>query len=128
MFPGLLELDLERNSLYDLLAHRYGTQVARALEAIEPVLLPAREARLLDVPRRTPALAVEGVAYSSAGVAVELGRSYVRSDRTRYYVERAVHRASWVRQLAPFPSASAPGDGSRPGAQTKATRVGNPAA
>jgi GntR family transcriptional regulator len=92
-FPGLLATDLEHNSLYDLLTARYGTRVVRAREAIEPVLLRAREARLLDQPPGRPALLVEGIAYDLEGNPIELARSYVRGDRTRYYIERVVVRA-----------------------------------
>jgi GntR family transcriptional regulator len=100
-FPGLLTVDLERNSLYDVLAERYGAMVVRAREAIEPVLLGAREAGLLGRRPRTPALIVEGIAYTANGEPVELARTYVRSDRTRYYIERSVQRASWTRSLLP---------------------------
>jgi len=91
-FPGLLVSDLESGSLYELLNRRYDTQVASARETLEPVLLKAREARLLGQRARTPALLVEGVAFTRAGVPVELSRTYVRGDRTRYYVERVVVR------------------------------------
>lgn len=89
-FPGLLASDLERDSLYRILTERYGTQIARARETFEPVLLRSREAELLHVAPRTPALLMEGTAYTRAGVPVEFGRTYVRGDRTRYYVERSV--------------------------------------
>jgi GntR family transcriptional regulator len=92
-FPGLLASDLEHNSLYDLLTHRYDTHISRARETLEPVLLRAREARLLARPPRSPALLVEGIAFASSGIPVEFGRTYVRGDRTRYYVERVVVRA-----------------------------------
>ena len=94
-FPGLLASDLEHGSLYDLLSSRYGTTIVRAREALEPVLLRAREARLLDRPPRTPALLIEGTAFGADGSPVEYARSFVRGDRTRYYVERVVERASW---------------------------------
>ena len=94
-FPGLLASDLEHGSLYDLLTARYGTRIVRAREALEPVLLRAREARLLGQKPRTPALLIEGTTYSADGAPVEFARSYVRGDRTRYYVERVVVRASW---------------------------------
>ena len=87
-FPGLLASDLEHNSLYDILTERYQTPVLRAREALEPVLLPAREARLLGSRARSLALLVEGIAYTRGDVPVEFGRTYVRGDRTRYYVER----------------------------------------
>ena len=92
-FPGLLASDLEHSSLYELLTTRYDTHIARARETLEPVLLRAREARLLGRPPRTPALLVEGIAFTANGVPVEFGRTYVRGDRTRYYVERVVVRA-----------------------------------
>jgi GntR family transcriptional regulator len=94
-FPGLLASDLEGGSLYDLLTLRYGTRVTRARESLEPVLLHTREARLLGQAPRTPALLIEGIAFSAEGAPIEFARSYVRGDRTRYYIERVVVRASW---------------------------------
>jgi GntR family transcriptional regulator len=94
-FPGLLASDLERESLYDLLLRRYATQVVRAREALEPVLLRAREARLLEQRRGAPALLIEGVAFDADDSPVEFGRTFVRGDRSRYYVERNVDRPAW---------------------------------
>jgi GntR family transcriptional regulator len=96
-FPGLLASDLEGGSLYDLLTERYGVRVARAREAIEPVLLRAREARLLGRQPGSPALLIEGIASTIEGTPIELGRTFVRGDRTRYYVERVVIRPRWTR-------------------------------
>lgn len=96
-FPGLLASDLEHNSLYDVLTERYGTPVVRAREALEPVLLPAREARLLGLEPRSLALLVEGVAFTGDDTPVEFGRTYVRGDRTRYYVERVHVRSGMSR-------------------------------
>ncbi len=95
-FPGLLASDLEHGSLYDLLTERYGVRIARAREVLEPVLLRAREARLLDRKPGTPALLIEGIASTDDGTPVELGRTFVRGDRTRYYVERVVVRPRWM--------------------------------
>jgi GntR family transcriptional regulator, N-acetylglucosamine utilization regulator len=91
-FPGLLAMDLEHGSLYELLSTRYDTQVVRAREALEPVLLRAREARLLDQRRGDAALLIEGIAFDADGVPVEFGRTFVRGDRSRYFVERSVDR------------------------------------
>lgn len=102
-FPGLLASDLEHGSLYALLTERYGTSVARAREAVEPALLPSREARLLGVAPRSLALLVESTAFTSDGTPVEFGRTYIRGDRTRYFVDRVVVRsgASRVREAEP---------------------------
>jgi GntR family transcriptional regulator len=88
--PGLLASDLESGSLYKLLEDRYGIYVVRARETFEPVLLQAREAELLKGKPRTPALVIEGVAFAADGSAVEFSRTFVRGDKTRYYVERNV--------------------------------------
>ncbi len=106
-FPGLLASDLEHGSLYALLNERYGTSVARAREILEPVLLPSREAKLLGVARRSLGLLVEGTAYTPDGVPVEFGRTYVRGDRTRYYVDRIVVRSGTSRAREQQPASVA---------------------
>jgi GntR family transcriptional regulator len=95
-FPGLLAFDFERRSLYDILSERYATRIVRAREAVEPVVLRRREAELLDLPNRSLALQIDGVAFAADGSAVEAARSFVRGDRTRYYLERDVVRAHWI--------------------------------
>jgi GntR family transcriptional regulator len=106
-FPGLLASDLEHDSLYDILTERYQAPILRVREALEPVLLPAREARLLGTSPRSLALLVEGVAFSRADLPVEFGRTYVRGDRTRYYVERIHVRAGTSRAREEVPAAVA---------------------
>ena len=91
-FPGLLSMDLEHSSLYELLSTRYGAHVVRAREALEPVLLRAREAGLLEQRRGAPALLIEGIAFDADGARLEFGRTFVRGDRSRYFVEREVDR------------------------------------
>ncbi len=93
-FPGLLSHDLELGSLYEILEDRYDTRVARTRESLRPVLLEAREARLLKGDRRSPALLIEGIATTADDRPVEYSRTYVRGDRTRYSVERAVVRGA----------------------------------
>ena len=95
-FPGLLAFDLENRSLYDILAERYGTRIVRARETVEPVMLRRREAGLLELPTRSLALQIDGVAHAVDGNPVETARSFVRGDRTRYYLERDVIRAHWL--------------------------------
>jgi GntR family transcriptional regulator len=106
-FPGLLAFDFERRSLYDILAEHYGVRVVRARETVEPVVLARREALLLDLSPRSLALQIDGVAYGADGLAVEVARSFVRGDRTRYYLERDVVRASWLAGAAPGPATAA---------------------
>ena len=113
-FPGLLAEDFEHRSLYDVLAANYDTPVVRARELLEPVLLRAREARLLGVPRGRPALLVEGIAYTTDGSPVEFARSWVRGDQTRYYVERVVSRSLPAATSSRGPIGAVSGGRSRP--------------
>ena len=100
-FPGLLAFDLEHRSLYDILAERYATRIVRARETVEPVMLRRREAELLELPTRALALQIDGIAHAADGSAVEAARSFVRGDRTRYYLERDVIRAHWMETAIP---------------------------
>ena len=54
--------------------------------------------RLLEQRRGAPALLIEGIAFDADGVPVEFGRTFVRGDRSRYFVEREVDRP--VRSIA----------------------------
>jgi GntR family transcriptional regulator len=112
-FPGLLAENLEKRSLYEVLAERYATPVVRARELLEPVLLRAPEARLLGVPPGRPALLVEGIAYTTDGSPVEFARSWVRGDQTRYYVERVVNRHPPAKAPSPGPVGASTGERSR---------------
>src|SRR5437667_66915 len=60
-----------------------------------PALRRRPEAGLLGLAPGRPALVVDGIAYAADGRPIEFARSYVRGDRTRYYVERVVVRARW---------------------------------
>jgi GntR family transcriptional regulator len=86
-FPGLPVADLERGSLYELLAKQYGVQPVRGQETIEPILPNAREAGLLEQSARRPALLIELVAYAADDSPVEYCRAIVRGDRARYRVD-----------------------------------------
>lgn len=106
-FAGLLAFDLEKRSLYDLLAERYATRIVRARETVEPVHLRQRDAKLLGLPSRALALQIDGVAYAADGTPVEAARSFIRGDRTRYYLERDVVRAHWLESTDRMPAAMA---------------------
>ena len=67
-----------------------------------------------------PALLVEGIAYAADGGPVEFGRTYVRGDRSRYYVEREVDRP--IRWPVGPGQVTAGEDGMRSGRQSTAPR------
>jgi GntR family transcriptional regulator len=86
-FPGLPAADLERGSLYELLAAKYGVRPVRGQETIEPILPNAREAGLLGQSPHRPALLIELVAFADDDTPIEFCRAIVRGDRARYRVD-----------------------------------------
>jgi GntR family transcriptional regulator len=95
-FPDLLTADLEHGSLYDFLATRYGCRIVRLRETIEPVLPPAREARILNESRRRPMLLLVGTAFAEDGRPVEYSRTYVPGERSKFLIETT---GRWSRGL-----------------------------
>ena len=92
-FPGLLDEDFTRVSLYGVLEHRYGRRVVRTRETISAVLPRAREARLLGLRTARPVLALEGAAYDEDDRPVEQSRTIVSGEHARYFIETSGTRA-----------------------------------
>jgi len=90
LFPGLEKADLERRSLYEILASDYGRTAAEAQETLEPVILTPRECQLLGVPMHTTALLTRRITTDASGVVMALGHVLLRGDRSRYIYRRTV--------------------------------------
>jgi GntR family transcriptional regulator len=86
LLPLLRSPAVTQTSLYDLLAEEAGIFVTRAVERIRPVALAPADARLLGVPARRPAFAVERTSSAGAQV-VEWRQSLARGDRYRFVAE-----------------------------------------
>src|SRR5262249_37016790 len=75
-FAGLLDDDVERHYIATLLETRYGMRLTKQQKWLEPVVLDAEEARLLDVATGDPALRIDSLAFgvdARAGGAVATG-------------------------------------------------------
>jgi GntR family transcriptional regulator len=84
--PGLLELDLERSSIYRLL-ERFHARPVRAVQSLEPIVAGPPEADLLRVDVGDPLMLVERTAWDAQGRAVEHARDIYRGDRSRFVSE-----------------------------------------
>lgn len=102
-FPKLLAVDFERASLYGVLTDHYGVQIGTAQETIEAILLPTREARLLEARPRSAALLLEGVTLSTTGVPIEFTWTHVPGERSRFLIQTSGMR---TRALVPLASQS----------------------
>ncbi len=80
--PDLLEQPLG-GSLYDILAVRYDLRPVTSVESIEVVSANPREAAWLEIPTRTPLLAMTRVASDATGRPFEYSEDLFRADRVR---------------------------------------------
>jgi GntR family transcriptional regulator len=81
--PGLLEHDLERQSLYQVLCDSYGLCLSSAQFSIEAVLADEEHAALLGASLPSALLVTEQLTFLEAGQAIEFVRSVYRGDRYR---------------------------------------------
>ncbi|MBM4409293.1 MAG: GntR family transcriptional regulator [Chloroflexi bacterium] len=89
LFPALLQADVSKCSLYDVMRDAHGVEVTLGREELRPVVLDRRQAALLAVPPGTPAFHVDR--ETMAGQApIEWRRSLVRGDRYLFRAELPV--------------------------------------
>lgn len=88
-FPGIEDLDLESVSLYEALRERYGVDITRLRETLEPVLLTLTDAKLLDTRVRSASIQAAITSFDRTGRPVEHTVCRVRGDSSQYYIEVA---------------------------------------
>jgi DNA-binding GntR family transcriptional regulator len=79
--PDLQKVFQPKGSLYQVLSQRYGIRVAVTDEVAEAGVADAEQARLLQIPRRSPVLLFSRTSYVESGKAVEYVISVYRGDR-----------------------------------------------
>jgi len=87
-FPGLLEAQLSRDSLFATLERNYDVRLGYADEEIDATAADPRTAELLNVPRRDPLLRIRQVIYSTRGKAIIYVLGIYRSDRHNFVIRR----------------------------------------
>jgi GntR family transcriptional regulator len=91
LVPGLLEQDLERNSIYRLM-EAYDARPVRAIQSLEPVPARDQEAEALEIPVGNPVMLVERTSWDTRGRAVEYAKDIYRGDRSRFVAELRLER------------------------------------
>jgi GntR family transcriptional regulator len=87
LFPGLIDLDLDHESIYRLMEDRYDARPVRGEQSMEAVAAEAPEAELLGVPLGAPLMLLERTAWDKAERPVEHARDLYRGDRSRFTTE-----------------------------------------
>lgn len=82
LFPDLLSERLD-DSIYELMAQRYGLRAVKAVERLVAVLADAGQAALLGIEVGDPLMAIERIAYDSKDHPLEYSTDLFRGDRTR---------------------------------------------
>jgi GntR family transcriptional regulator len=75
----LLDCDLDTGSVYEQLGER-GVEFSEAQQTIAAIAAPGEDAKLLEMPRRSPILEVRRRALDPAGTALEWARDRYRGD------------------------------------------------
>ena len=88
-FKGLTaeRLSLYHGPMYALFETEFGVRMVRAEEKIRAVLPDAAQATLLKIPKNTPLLSVERIAYTYNDVPMELRRGLYLTDTHHYHNE-----------------------------------------
>ncbi len=80
-FRDLEGVDLSDRSLYEVLARRWGVELAAAEQRVRAVALTEQEAKLLATEADRPAFLIERTTQERSGQIVEYVRSVYRGDR-----------------------------------------------
>ncbi len=81
--PGLDTVDFEQETLFGVLASRYGLHIATGRRTFSATAAQAETAGLLEVPMGAPLQHLEQVTYLASGSPIEYSDVWIRSDRLR---------------------------------------------
>ena len=95
-FHGLLEEDLENNSLYNILRSKYNTFPSRAIHEVSGMACPACYADILELTAGEPISHFKDVVYDQNNIPFEFGENFYRIDRYNYRIEISKTNQSFV--------------------------------
>lgn len=84
-FPGLIQADFEKKSLYEVLKHQYGVEIAGGKEKVGMTYAGKQEAEQLRVQEETALFLLDGVAWDDGAEPVESFQSWVRADKVQLF-------------------------------------------
>lgn len=87
-FSGLVDSPLDRASLFTVLNHDYGVEIAYADEEVDATAADIKAAALLAVPRGSPLLRMRQLIYSTKGQATVYVLGLYRSGRHTLMIRR----------------------------------------
>lgn len=85
--PNLVREDLTGQSLYELLARKYGLVIAKGYRTVEAIALDRADAKLLGLRSKSPALLLKSVGLLEDGVPLEYFVAKHRGDRSKFHID-----------------------------------------
>ena len=91
IFPGLIEYDLEHESLYKLINDRYSVRITKARRTIEAVLAKDEISKYLELEEGMPVILFRCVTYGIVNgkeIPIEYFKCYYRTDKYKFYIDQ----------------------------------------
>jgi len=86
--PGLIEDDLEDNSLYSLLECKYKLILFNAIASLEAVSANSYQSNMLDIKKGSPLILLKQVVYSMNNSPIQYAEALSKCELYKYYVSR----------------------------------------
>lgn len=83
----ILELDMENNSLYQILGSQKNTTVVLVKRVVEAKIVSREDSKLLNVEKGFPVQSFLNKAFNEEGRVLEYCSSRYRGDRNKFYIE-----------------------------------------
>ncbi len=86
-FGGLLDDDLEKDSLYHLMRTKYGVEIESSRRVLEIRLAQESDAKLLQIAPLNPVHYIETTSFDEKGVPIEFSKARYRGDKNSFVIE-----------------------------------------
>lgn len=91
LFPGLMEFDFEKKSLYTVIQEEYGVKIVKARRTIEAVLARGIVANYLDMEEEMPVILFSCTTYGEVygkEIPIESFQCYYKTDKCKFYINQ----------------------------------------
>lgn len=83
--PAFDQIPMHNRSLYDTLARQYGITMRRAERWLEAASATSEQARLLEIPKGSPVIAIESISFTQRDEPMEYYTAFYRTDHARLH-------------------------------------------
>lgn len=91
IFPGIGEMDFEKESLYGVIQEKFGVRIVKAKRTIEAVLVQDEIAEYLDMEEDTPVILFGCTTFGMVNgkeIPIECFKCYYKTDKFKFYINQ----------------------------------------